>query len=67
MYDFLIFVGFNVYNDMINCNKKMIFYKIFLKNLEWIVEVKVYFFILGMLVRKLLRLKKNYLEVNNKI
>lgn len=46
---------------------KMIFYKIFLKNLEWIVEVKVYFFILGMLVRKLLRLKKNYLEVNYKI
>lgn len=37
MYDFLIFVGFNVYNDMINCNNKMIFYEIFLKNLEWIV------------------------------
>lgn len=38
--------------------KKTTFHKIFSKNLERIVEVKVHFSILGMLVRKSPRLKK---------
>lgn len=37
MYDFLISVGFNVHNDMINCNNKTTFHEIFSKNLERIV------------------------------
>lgn len=47
--------------------KKTTFHKIFSKNLERIVEVKVHFSILGMLVRKSPRLKKNYSEANYKI
>lgn len=69
MYDFLISVGFNVHNDMINCNNKTTFHEIF----SFFFNEKIranclskisFFYIIGMLVRKSPRFKKKLLRSN---